>query len=61
MSASSDVIITVKVFRCAFMVPQKIISRYKKQFCVTKEIKSRPNWVRKEIGSIYHVLLLFAE
>lgn len=62
MSASSDIIITFKAFKRAFIVPRKIIPRYKKQSYIMKEIQGRPYCVKKtEIGSIYHLLLLFAE
>ena len=63
MSASSDIIITFKAFKRAFrIVPRKIIPRYKKQSYIMKEIQSRPYCEKKtEIGSIYHVLFLFAE
>ena len=64
MSASSDIIITFKAFKHAFIVPRKIIPSYKKQSYIMKEIQSRPYCEKKKktkIGSIYHVLFLFAE
>lgn len=62
MSASSDIIITFKAFKPAFIVPRKIIPRYKKQSYIMKEYKVVHIVKKKtEIGSIYHVLLLFVE
>ena len=48
MSASSDIIITFKAFNRAFLVPRKIIPRYKKQSYIMKETQSRPYCEKKK-------------
>lgn len=49
MSASSDIIVTLIGFRrTLFINLQKIIPTNKKQFCIMKEINSRPYCVKKK-------------